>query len=192
MSKISRRAFTGLAAASVGTLAFPSISLGALPKVVDWVTGQPINKHGGTFWQRVKNTFYPIKSYEAPTKEGQFLIDIEYDGMPHLNVADGEKVKAGAVLFNWDPYTDVILARQSGIVELRDFIENETYQVEAVEGGKKQMVINLINSVRRVVGINKLLFAIKRKIRNVHVNVHFIINMLLPIVLAKWKLYKKQ
>ena len=34
MSKISRRAFTGLAAASVGTLAFPSISLGAVPKVV--------------------------------------------------------------------------------------------------------------------------------------------------------------
>ena len=35
MSKISRRLFnTGLAAASVSTLAFPSISLGALPRVV--------------------------------------------------------------------------------------------------------------------------------------------------------------
>ena len=34
MSKISRRLFTGLAAASVGTLAFPSISLGAVPRVV--------------------------------------------------------------------------------------------------------------------------------------------------------------
>ena len=34
MSKISRRAFTGLAAASVSTLAFPSISLGAVPRVV--------------------------------------------------------------------------------------------------------------------------------------------------------------
>jgi DNA-directed RNA polymerase subunit beta' len=59
----------------------------------------------------------------------------------NLNVNDGDKVKAGATLFQWDPYTDVILARQSGIVELKDFIENETYQVEAVEGGKKQMVI---------------------------------------------------
>ncbi len=59
----------------------------------------------------------------------------------NLNVDDGEKVKAGATLFQWDPYTDVILARQSGIVELKDFIENETYQVEAVESGKKQMVI---------------------------------------------------
>ena len=59
----------------------------------------------------------------------------------NLNVNDGDKVKAGATLFQWDPYTDVILARQSGMVELKDFIENETYQVEAVEGGKKQMVI---------------------------------------------------
>ena len=59
----------------------------------------------------------------------------------NLNVEDGEKVEAGTILFQWDPYTDVILARKSGFVELKDFIENETFQVEAVEGGKKQMVI---------------------------------------------------
>ena len=34
MSKISRRTFTGIAAASVATLSMPSISLGALPRVV--------------------------------------------------------------------------------------------------------------------------------------------------------------
>ncbi|MDP6612181.1 MAG: DNA-directed RNA polymerase subunit beta' [Candidatus Marinimicrobia bacterium] len=59
----------------------------------------------------------------------------------NLNVENNEKIEAGTILFQWDPYTDVILARQTGIVELKDFIENETYQVEAVEGGKKQMVI---------------------------------------------------
>ncbi len=59
----------------------------------------------------------------------------------NLNVEDGEKVDAGTILFQWDPYTDVILARKTGFVELKDFIENETFQVEAVEGGKKQMVI---------------------------------------------------
>ncbi|MEE8335162.1 MAG: DNA-directed RNA polymerase subunit beta' [Candidatus Neomarinimicrobiota bacterium] len=59
----------------------------------------------------------------------------------HILVGNGEKVKAGTVLFQWDPYTDVILARQSGFVETKDFIENETFQVESVEGGKKQMVI---------------------------------------------------
>lgn len=56
-------------------------------------------------------------------------------------VNDGEKMKAGTVLFQWDPYTDIILARKTGYVELKDFHENETFQVEAVEGGKKQKVV---------------------------------------------------
>ena len=34
-----------------------------------------------------------------------------------------------------------VLEKNSIFVELKDFIENETFQVEAVEGGKKQMVI---------------------------------------------------
>ena len=33
------------------------------------------------------------------------------------------------------------LARETGLVSLNDFIEGETFAVEAVEGGKKQMVI---------------------------------------------------
>jgi len=59
----------------------------------------------------------------------------------NILVEDGEKVKADSILFQWDPYTDVLMARQSGYVVLKDFIENETFKVEAVEGGKKQMVI---------------------------------------------------
>ena len=56
-------------------------------------------------------------------------------------ISEGENIESGQTLFGWDPYTDIILASQSGKVNLRDFIEGETYQVEAVEGGKKQMVI---------------------------------------------------
>jgi DNA-directed RNA polymerase subunit beta' len=56
-------------------------------------------------------------------------------------IKEGEDIKSGKTLFRWDPYTDIILASQTGKVKLRDFIEGETYQVEAVEGGKKQMVI---------------------------------------------------
>lgn len=59
----------------------------------------------------------------------------------NMLVSDGEKIKSGAVLFQWDPYTDIILARESGYIQLKDFIPNETFQVEAVEGGKKQKVI---------------------------------------------------
>ncbi|MBT5096371.1 MAG: DNA-directed RNA polymerase subunit beta', partial [Candidatus Marinimicrobia bacterium] len=73
--------------------------------------------------------------------EGKSAAEYNVPYGANLNVGDGDKVDAGASLFQWDPYTDVILARQTGIVELKDFIENETYQVESVEGGKKQMVI---------------------------------------------------
>ena len=56
-------------------------------------------------------------------------------------VTDKEKIKGGQVLFQWDPYTDLILARQTGKILCKDFIEGETYHIESVEGGKKQMVI---------------------------------------------------
>ena len=56
-------------------------------------------------------------------------------------VKDGEKIGAKTTLIKWDPYTDIILARETGVVSLNDFIEGETYAVEAVEGGKKQMVV---------------------------------------------------
>ena len=56
-------------------------------------------------------------------------------------VKEGEEIAAKTTLIKWDPYTDIILARETGIVSLKDFIEGETYAVEAVEGGKKQMVV---------------------------------------------------
>ena len=78
-----------------------------------------------------------------------FIVDKNDKILTQYNVPYGsnvlvnqdEKVPAGKVLFQWDPYTDVILARQTGIISLKDFIEGDTYQVEAVESGKKQMVI---------------------------------------------------
>jgi len=56
-------------------------------------------------------------------------------------VGDGDEIAAKTTLIQWDPYTDIILARETGLVSLKDFIEGETYAVESVEGGKKQMVV---------------------------------------------------
>ena len=56
-------------------------------------------------------------------------------------VEDSEEISAQTTLFQWDPYTDIILARETGIVRLKDFIEGETYSVESVETGKKQIVV---------------------------------------------------
>tara|TARA_B100000315_G_scaffold230855_1_gene241660 strand:+ start:7038 stop:11309 length:4272 start_codon:yes stop_codon:yes gene_type:complete len=58
-----------------------------------------------------------------------------------LHVENGQKVKEDSLLFTWDPYTDVILARKTGIIDFVDMLEGETFQVEAVESGKKQIVI---------------------------------------------------
>ena len=56
-------------------------------------------------------------------------------------VNEGDEILAKTTLIQWDPYTDIILARETGVVSLKDFIEGETYVVESVEGGKKQMVV---------------------------------------------------
>ena len=56
-------------------------------------------------------------------------------------VENNESVKGGQTLFAWDPYTDVILSRKAGVVRFKDMIEGETYMEEAVEGGKKMVVI---------------------------------------------------
>ncbi|SVE17952.1 uncharacterized protein METZ01_LOCUS470806, partial [marine metagenome] len=56
-------------------------------------------------------------------------------------VENNENVTVGQTLFAWDPYTDVILSRTNGIVRFKDMIEGETFIEEAVEGGKKMIVI---------------------------------------------------
>ncbi|MAV65059.1 MAG: DNA-directed RNA polymerase subunit beta' [Candidatus Marinimicrobia bacterium] len=58
-----------------------------------------------------------------------------------LHVKDGAKVKAHDMLFSWDPYTDVILARSSGVIRYKDMIDGETYVEEAIDDGKKMVVI---------------------------------------------------
>jgi len=58
-----------------------------------------------------------------------------------INIKDGVKVKPGQMLFRWDPYTDVILARHDGKVRYVDLIEGDTYVKEVVEGAKKMAVV---------------------------------------------------
>ncbi|MCB0284256.1 MAG: DNA-directed RNA polymerase subunit beta' [Calditrichae bacterium] len=59
-----------------------------------------------------------------------------------LNVSDEEPVKKGHNLFEWDPYSSVIVADKSGIIEFKDLIENQTYREELDEQtGRKQRVV---------------------------------------------------
>ena len=62
---------------------------GALPSLVDWTTGKPIKKSEGNIWQRSFQNTTGIYSYNDPSENSQFLIDIEYDSSPHFSVSPG-------------------------------------------------------------------------------------------------------
>ena len=59
----------------------------------------------------------------------------------NIYVKNNAKVKAKTLMASWDPYTDVILARKSGLLDLADMIEGDTFVEETIEGGKKTIVI---------------------------------------------------
>ena len=84
----------------------------------------------------VRHSKLVIKQNESEKKS---VFNIPYGAT--MLIEEGEKVKPGTTLFQWDPYTDIILARETGIVKLKDFIEGETFSVESVETGKKQIVV---------------------------------------------------
>ncbi len=53
-----------------------------------------------------------------------------------IEVKDGQKVKAGAKLFNWDPHRTPILAEVSGQISFMDILEGETIRVEEERRGQ--------------------------------------------------------
>jgi len=61
---------------------------------------------------------------------------VPYGGI--ILVEDGQKVKAGSTLFQWDPHRTPILAEVAGLIRFVDIIEGETVQTEEmrVRGSK--------------------------------------------------------
>jgi DNA-directed RNA polymerase subunit beta' len=53
---------------------------------------------------------------------------VPYGGI--ILVEDGQKVKAGATLFQWDPHRTPILAEVAGVIRFVDIVEGETVQTE--------------------------------------------------------------
>ena len=64
-----------------------------------------------------------------------------------IYVNDGDKVEKGKVLFEWDPYSSVILTEKGGRVKFVDLIENVTMREEVDEQTlqKQRMVIEARN-----------------------------------------------
>ena len=57
--------------------------------------------------------------------------DVAYGSQ--LHVKDGDRVQKGAVLYEWDPYNNVIITDKEGYIRYRDLIPNVTYRDEADE-----------------------------------------------------------
>jgi DNA-directed RNA polymerase subunit beta' len=66
-------------------------------------------------------------------------------GVPYgaeLLLDEGSRVEKGDVIYEWDPYSDLILSDQDGQVQYRDIIEDITVKEKIDEkSGKRQMVI---------------------------------------------------
>ena len=56
---------------------------------------------------------------------------VPYGGI--ILVKDGQKVKAGTILFRWDPHRTPILAEVPGIIRFVDIVEGETVQTEELK-----------------------------------------------------------
>ncbi len=46
----------------------------------------------------------------------------------HLLVSDGQEVKKGDIIYEWDPYTGVILTEKNGVVKFRDIEKDVSYR----------------------------------------------------------------
>ena len=60
----------------------------------------------------------------------------------HLYVDDGQKVKKGQVLVEWEPYSLPILTTKSGIIRFEDLIPGITLK-EEIEGGKVEYIVEV-------------------------------------------------
>ena len=61
---------------------------GSLPGMFDFIDGKPVG-YPENFFVRAWNAYSPMKQYDGLSPERQFLVDIEFNMMPHVNVSSG-------------------------------------------------------------------------------------------------------
>jgi DNA-directed RNA polymerase subunit beta' len=113
---------------------------------------QKISKHEGTVSYR---NLRAVKSNQGQTvvisRKSEVLILDEGDrvrsrfGVPYgaqLFIEEGTEIKKGDVIYEWDPYSDVILSDKDGQVQYREIVEDITVKEKIDEkSGKRQMVV---------------------------------------------------
>jgi DNA-directed RNA polymerase subunit beta' len=113
---------------------------------------QKVSKHEG------KITFRKLRAVKGRsdrdivlTRKSEVLLLDEGDrvrsrfGVPYgaeLHVGEGQDIAKGEVIYEWDPYSDVILSDKAGVVEYHDIAEDVTVRERIDEKtGKMRMVV---------------------------------------------------
>ena len=90
----------------------------------------------------------------------------------HLSVSDGNLVKKGDLICEWDPYNAVIISEIAGKVEFEDFEQGITYRIEIDEqtGFKEKVIIETKD--KKKIPILKVISGKKIKNYNLPVGAH--------------------
>ena len=76
------------------------------------------------------------------TKEGQIRSRLSVPYGATLVVDKGQQIKAGDILFSWDPYSEPIVADSAGVIQFQDILDEHTMREELDEStGRRQMTI---------------------------------------------------
>ncbi len=84
-------------------------------------------------WQQVKISLVRNGVIHIADDTGRTLTHYTVPYGAKILVEDGQKVKRGHILFEWDPYSSVILTEKGGRVQYVDLVENVTVREEVDE-----------------------------------------------------------
>jgi len=74
-----------------------------------------------------------------------------------LLVKDGQKIKKGDVISQWDPFNSAIISEYGGIVEFNDLVEGDTFRKEIDEQtGNIDIVVTETKNKKVIPGIRIL------------------------------------
>ena len=76
------------------------------------------------------------------TREGQVRSQLSVPYGATIHVSEGQGIKAGDLLFSWDPYSEPIVADSGGYLRFVDIVEEQTVREELDEStGRRQKMI---------------------------------------------------
>jgi len=114
---------------------------------------QKTTKHAGVIeFKNIKTVTDKEGRVLAISRKGEILVRDESSdrvrarlGVPYgavLVVKDGDRVDRGAILYEWDPYSDVIISAKGGVLKFVDIVEGVTIKEKVDEKtGLRQKVI---------------------------------------------------